>query len=344
MSYQKRLRELMILLLVLVFAAGPAAAQKDDKKDGKKDDKKAEAAPQGTPVLWADPGDISARDLFLGPGGESMKPDISNVVFVREETGGYSPKFRVTDGAGKTWVAKMGKEAQPETAAVRLAWALGYVTEVSYLVPCVKVKGAPAPRKEVERCEGDGFANVRFEARPEEWKRLEEWRWAENPFAGSNEFQGLIVLMGLINNWDLKDANNKIIHVPASNELRYVVSDLGATFGKTGNFITHDRNNPKNFVKSKFVERVEGGRVHFAYDGKMGKLFDNITVEQARWIGGLLAKLSDKQIEDAFRAANYSGADLQMLVGEVRSRIDELNNLPAPTGEAVGTHSTGSLE
>jgi hypothetical protein len=338
MSYQKRLRQLIILTFVCALGISSAAAQQEAKKD----DKKAEAAPQGTPVLWADPGDISARDLYLGPGGEGMKPDLSNVVFVREEVGGYSPKFRVTDGSGKTWVAKMGKEAQPETAAVRLAWAIGYVTEVSYLVPCVKIKGAPAPRKEVARCEGDGFANVRFEARPDEWKRLEEWRWAENPFAGKDEFQGLVVLMGLINNWDLKDSNNKIIHVPERGELRYVISDLGATFGKTGNFITHDRNNPKSFVKSKFVERVEAGRVRFAYDGKMGKLFDNITVAQARWIGRLLAKLSDKQLADAFRAANYEGADLQMLVSEVRSRIDELNNLPAPAGDAVGSQTTNS--
>ncbi|MGH9902571.1 MAG: hypothetical protein ACRD68_12255 [Pyrinomonadaceae bacterium] len=284
--------------------------------------------PAGTPVLWRDPGDVSARDLLAGPGGEGMKPDLSGVTFVKEEVGGYSPKFRVRDGAGKVWVAKLGKEAQPETVAARLVWAAGYVGETNHLVPCVQIKGAPAPRKKVDRCEGKGFANVRFEARPENVKRLNEWGWANNPFAGTKEFKGLIVLMGLINNWDLKDSNNKILLVPAgaggAGELHYIISDLGATFGKTGNFITHNRNEPKDYAKSKFVERVEGPNVRFGYDGKNKGLFDGITVEDAKWIGGLLAQLSDSQIQDAFRAANYGPEDVQLLSQSLRARINEL--------------------
>ena len=308
--------------------------------------KKEKTAPEGTPVLWKEPGDIAARDMVAGPGGEAMRPDLSSVTFIEEETGGYSPKFRVRDGAGKIWVAKLGKEAQPETVAVRLVWAVGYVSEVSYLAPCVQVKGAPTPRKEVERCDGGkGFANVRFEARPDSVKRLDNWRWDDNPFAGTKEFQGLVILMALINNWDLKDSNNKVIYVPgeggAPAELRYVISDLGATFGKTGNFITHNRNEPKDYVKSKFVERVEGDRVRFGYDGKNSGLFEHVKVEEAAWIGGLLSKLTDRQIEDAFRAANYGDTDVARLAAEVRERINELVGLagPAPTSAEAKENS-----
>jgi hypothetical protein len=295
-----------------------------------KTDKQKEA-PSGTPVLWRDPGDISARNLLHGPGGEEMKPDLTSITFLEEETGGYSPKFRVRDGAGKIWVAKVGKEAQPETVAARLVWAVGYVGETNYLVPCVQITGAPDPRKEVDRCEGKGFANVRFEARPENVKRHTEWGWTKNPFAGTKEFKGLIVMMGLINNWDLKDANNKIVSVPGGetgqDELHYIISDLGATFGKTGNFITHNRNEPKDFAKSKFIEKVERGRVAFSYDGKNTGLFKDITVEEAKWIGGLLSKLSDKQLEDAFRAANYGTDDIKLLAQSLRARINELVNI-----------------
>ena len=314
-----------------------------------KDKDKKEPMPQGTPVLWRDPGDISTRNLLDGPGAE-MKPDVSSVTFVKEETGGYSPKFGVQDGAGRVWVAKLGKESQPETAAVRLAWAVGYVTEVaSHLVPCVEIKGAPEPHKKVERCGagGKGFANVRFEARPEEVKRLDNWSWQQNPFAGTRELKGLIVLMGLVNNWDLKDTNNKILFVPGENgagELHYIVSDLGATFGKTGNFITHNRNEPADFVKSKFVEGVSGGRVRFGYDGKNKGLFEQITVEDAQWIGGLLARLTDEQLADAFRAANFNAEEVQMLVGEVRSRINELVKLGGPAEGVVVGAPQGSPE
>ncbi len=313
----------------------PAPAQdKVEKKEKpekaeKKDDKK-EPAPTGTPVLWRDPGDLSARNMLLGRGGEEMKPDLSSVTFMEDESAiGYSPKFRVRDGGGKVWIAKFGREAQPETVAARLVWAVGYVGETNYLAPCVVIKGAPETKKEVDRCEGGkGFANVRFEARPEGHKRLEEWGWKENQFAASREMKGLIVLMALINNWDLKDSNNKVVYVAngegGQGELHYIISDLGATFGKTGNFITHNRNEPKDFAKSKFVEKVEGGKVAFGYDGKNQGLLSDITVEDAKWIGGLLSKLTDAQLQDAFRAANYAPEDIQLLTAALRGKINEL--------------------
>jgi hypothetical protein len=325
MPRRKSVRRSILLALACVLSLSQGALAVQDEK------KKKEEMPKGTPVLWRDPGDISSRDMLHGPGGESMKPDLSSVTFLEEETGGYSPKFRVKDGAGRVWVAKLGKEAQPETVATRLVWAVGYMTEIPYLAPCVQIKGAPAPKKEVARCEGEGFANVRFEARPDDVKRLVEWSWADNPFKDSREFKGLIVMMALLNNWDLKDSNNKIIYAPAGEggqgELRYIISDLGATFGKTGNFITHNRNEPKDFAKSDFVERVEGNRVRFGYDGKNTGLMENISVDEAKWIGGLLSKLTEQQIQDAFRAANYGPEDVKTLTEALRARIGQLANL-----------------
>ena len=312
-------------------------AKKEDQAEARKEDKKA--MPEGTPVLWKDPGDISSRDLLLGPGGEAMKPDLTSVTFIEQQTGGWSPKYRVRDGSGKTWVAKFGSEAQPETVSMRLVWAMGYVTEINYLYPCVHIKGAPTPQRKVERCDGDGFANVRFEARPEGVKRLTEWEWSNNPFVGTKELKGLIVIMGLLNNWDLKTPNNKIIQVKdeatGQTELQYIISDLGATFGKTGGFISHNRNEPNDYAKSRFVKGVNGNLVKFAYGGKSGSLFSNITVEDARWIGGMLSRLSDKQIGDAFRAANYDAATVQLLTGAVRGKINQLVNVQGGTAAST---------
>ncbi len=309
-------------LLFFICSSSAFAQKKSDKK---------EPQPTGTPVLWRDPGEVSTRNLLLGPGGDEMKPDLTSITYIKEEQGGYSPKFRVRDGAGKVWVAKLGKEAQPETASSRMVWAVGYVTETPYLIPCVQIKGAPEPRKKVDRCEGKGFANVRFEARPENVKRISEWSWTNNPFAGTKELKGLVVLMALLNNWDLKDSNNKILFVPGGeggqDELHYIISDLGATFGKTGNFITHNRNSAKDYVKTKFVERVEGQNVLFGYDGKNKSLMRDITVEDAKWIGGLLSKLTDQQIQDAFRTANFSPEEVRLLSEAVRAKINELVNL-----------------
>ena len=98
------------------------------------------------------------------------------------------------------------------------------------------------------------FTNVRFEARPDQWKREGEWKWKSNPFSRTSELQGLKIMMALINNWDLKDSNNVIIKRKGSNELHYVISDLGATFGHASTTpifwrLTRSRNNPVNYAK-----------------------------------------------------------------------------------------------
>ena len=311
---------LLFTVMMLILSCSTVALSQDDKKKEKKQ------VPQGVAVLWREPDDIRSRDLFLGPGGASMKPDVSSVTFIKEEKGGYSKKYRVKDGQGRVWVAKLGKEAQSETAAVRLVWAAGYVTEINYLVPRLTIEGKGT------------FENVRLEARPANVERFDEWMWTENPFVGKRELQGLKVLMALMENWDLKDDNNRILVVKNGNrnELHYIVSDLGTTFGKTGGqkspmafirSIKGSRNEPDDYVNDEFIDEVQGNTVRLDYDGKNASLMRNITVEDAKWIGGLLARLSDRQIQDAFRAANYSSEEVRLLTNAVRKRINELVNL-----------------
>jgi len=271
-------------------------------------------------VLWREPTDIASRDLFLGSGGEAMKPDLSKITFVADETRSHTTKYRVRDGAGREWVVKIGEEAQSETAATRLLWAAGYFVDTTYLVPHVEIEGKGA------------FDNVRFEARIKGEKRLgQRWDWEKNPFVGTQELQGLKVLMALINNWDIQAHNNNIVVVTnkdtGEKEARYFDTDLGASFGKEGRFIGHTRNRPDQFVKTKFVVGVSNGFVRFNYNGKNQHLLKNITAAQAKWIGNILAQLSDQQISDAFRAANYSPEQTQALAQVVKSRIGELVNL-----------------
>jgi len=91
--------------------------------------------------------------------------------------------------------------------------------------------------------------------------------------------------------------------------------------------ITRSRNNPEDYEKAKFIEGVEGNLVKFRYAGKMGSIFENITVAQARWLGGLLSRLSKGQIRDAFRAANYSSEEIGILTEAVLDRIEQLRTV-----------------
>src|SRR5881397_3772965 len=84
--------------------------------------------------IWRNPGDIASRDLYYGPGGKKHAPR-GRFVFIKEDLEGSSPKFTVEDGDGVKWKVKLGPEAQPETAATRLAWGVGYFADEDYLVP-----------------------------------------------------------------------------------------------------------------------------------------------------------------------------------------------------------------
>jgi hypothetical protein len=309
MNHKRKLVTLIVFALLLSVTSIETSLAKPKKK---------KEALTGTPILWERPNDIASRDLYLGPGGAAMRPDVRRITFIKEEKGGYSKKYRVRDGAGREWVVKIGKEAQSETSAVRLLYGLGYLTEVNYLVPRVTIPGKGT------------FTNVRFEARPEKLKRVGEWKWKSNPFSGTPELQGLKIMMALINNWDLKDSNNVILK--DGNELHYAISDLGATFGHASTTpilwrITRSRNNPANYAKSDFFEKVKDNRVVLHFGGKNRGLLKDITIQDAQWIASLLSQLSDRQIRDAFRAANYTPGQINLLTGEVRERTNELLSL-----------------
>ena len=66
-------------------------------------------------------------------------------------------------------------------------------------------------------------------------------------------------------------------------------------------------------------------KLHFS--GKNGDLMRDITVPDARWLGGILSRLSDRQLADAFRATNHGPDEVRMLSAEVRQRINELIGL-----------------
>ena len=134
-------------------------------------------------------------------------------------------------------------------------------------------------------------------------------------------------------NWDVLDIQNDILEVATADrkENQYIVSDLGATFGRLGNnnfplFHRFGRTTgkPKDFAKSKLIRKVKNGKVELSYKGKNREIFEGITVKNAKWLYELFSQLSDKQIGDAFRAANYSPPEVEIYMKAVKNKIAEL--------------------
>ena len=125
--------------------------------------------------------------------------------------------------------------------------------------------------------------------------------------------------MVLLANYDTRLDNNHVLTEknPQTGQLedRYVVTDIGATLGHVGGLGgKRSKNDLEDFRSSKFIIGVQNGVVEFDYNttpkggGKFASLFNpgyakrqankekamrRIPVQNARWIGSQLARLSD---------------------------------------------------
>ena len=303
-------------------------------------------------VLWRQPLGIASRNLYFGPGGEADQPH-GPFTFLKEDLDGSNPKFSVRDRDGVRWKVKLGAEAQPETAATRLVWSVGYFTNEDYFLPLLRVEGMPAHLK---RKHSDKFfepdrsmRDVRLKREPDDEKKAGNWRWRDGPFTGTEQLNGLKVMMALINNWDLKDENNGIYVEKGEGEASdpiYLVSDLGGSFGTAWLDRTpaKSKSNLYWYSRTKFITKVRTNSVDFEDPRRPAfvvlvnphEFFSRMRLRwigrdiprvDVRWIASWLSKLSDGQIRDAFRAAGYSDEDVAGFSTVVKSRIAQLQQL-----------------
>ena len=201
---------------------------------------------------------------------------------------------------------KLGPEAKPETAATRLVWAAGYFADEDYYRPQIRVQGMkPLSRGKKYVSDGGLVRGARLE-RQGGGKKLKNWSWYETRVAGTREFNGLRVMMALINNWDLKEVNNAVYDEGGAGQ-RYVVSDLGASFGRTGNPFSRSKGVMKDYVQTKFVKKVTPDHVDFVmhsrpffltifnfpnyrFRTRMESVTRHIPIADARWLGNLLGQ------------------------------------------------------
>jgi hypothetical protein len=308
----------------------------------------AEITGQGPAVLWRYPSDIATRNLYYGPGGRERQPR-GAFTFLKEDLHGSNPKFDVVDEHGVKWGVKMGLEARPETVASRIVWAAGYFTNEDYFVPVLRVRNMqPLRRGQKYVAPGGIVYNVRLKRHDKEEKKIGDWQWADDPFAGTREWNGLRVLMAVINNWDLKDENNHIYQVrtPRGPEQIYTVSDLGASFGNIGLSWTlrHSKSNLRVYEHTHLIRHLKPEYVDFYVPSRpaldhfptvhelqlrrgLEWIGQKIPRTDARWMGDLLSKLKPAQIQDAFRAAGYSQEEIEGFTQELEKRIQELHSL-----------------
>jgi hypothetical protein len=171
-----------------------------------------------------------------------------------------------------------------------------------------------APKQESE---------ARFRPKLPRLKRMDPWSWADNPFSGTRELKGLLVMLLMVNSSDLKDDNNTVYTTqePWDGARRwFVVRDLGAALGETGKLFPR-RNWLQGFEEQAFITRVTADRVEFAYNGRHQDLLQMIGPDDVRWAARQMSRLTDEQWRDAFRAGNYNDRDAARFIARIKEKI-----------------------
>ncbi|MGH9312352.1 MAG: hypothetical protein ACRD1S_04045 [Vicinamibacterales bacterium] len=283
------------------------------------------------PILWREPGALSGRDLFWASGAAERAPR-EPFDFQEEDTSGTQPKVVVKDVQGVMWDVKLGVEARAEIAANRIIWALGYLVEETYFVAEGTIHGARGLKRADNHITTDGrFRAARFKRRdPRLTEIRERWAFDQNPFLGQRDLSGLVILMTLINNWDIEGARNNAIlrttRADGSIEHWYIVADLGATFGKMGpRLSSHTKWHLEDFLAEDFIKRTARDHIELDYDG-LEPTLGVVPIEHARWFGGLAAQLSEAQLRRAFEAAGATAAEIDGFSTKVAAKIRELQS------------------
>ena len=274
--------------------------------------------------LRVDPGD-SPRDLFWGVGGPRHAPPANAVyALVAKDATGFSVSYDVTSPDGIEWSAKIGPEAQTEVVVSRILWGLGYHQPPIYYLPSWTLRQKDDAPGGIERKESE----ARFRPKLAELERLPDtWHWADNPFSGTRELKGLLVVLLMLNSTDLKDSNNSVYKaapLASAPSIRagtwFMVRDLGAALGETGKLYPR-RNWLEGFEEQAFITAVTASGVEFDYDGRHEDLLSMIGPADLQWAAQQLSRLTDAQWRDAFRAGNYAAPSAERYITRIKEKI-----------------------
>jgi hypothetical protein len=268
--------------------------------------------------LWRQP--EPGRDLFWGVGGQALAPDPAARYRVIEiKRSGFSRGYTTIGPHDREWSVKFPPEAPTEVAASRIVWGVGYHQPPIYYLAAWNADRAPSPNPQLP---------ARFREKSPDLHGLDgkgPWSYYQNPFVGTRELNGLLVLMAMLGNSDLKDQQNVVYTLKEPFEgtkTWYVPRDLGQTFGRTG-VLDAPRGDPAVFEQTPFIKGIVQGKVQFDYRGRHKILFETITPADVRWICTQLRQLTTDQWRDAFRSAGFPEPIGDRFIRRMKQKIDE---------------------
>lgn len=271
-------------------------------------------------IVWRPLPSIETADLLNGPVGKSGAPT-PNLRMFWEGDGAQSVHsgMLISDELGRTWAVSQGSDYRAEVAASRLLWAAGFFVDQNYYLDRATIEGLKGKTEQV--------LSARFQRQDDGYSDYGQWFWNGTPDRFSKEMQGLETLLALLGIHKFDEVTTYTAKSGYNSPREYRVTHINNCLGKVG--LLSSTANATDYAGQRFIKAPQNGFIVFEHD--YGPLMQSIPTGSGRWIGEVLAKLTDNQIGDAFRAAGFNDSDVALYVKGVSLRIQALLELPRTT-------------
>jgi hypothetical protein len=319
--------------------------------------------------------DIGSVDFSLNPNDpQPFRMDVPLACrYVPEPISGTTPKFECQLTSGEIVKVKYGRtpEVPAEVAATRLLAALGFGADHVSLVNAVDCLGCPASPyrrrqiaamfmverwmdRDLDYGKAHRFERVaverKLEGRSIETPKVEGWKWGEleHVAAGKGgasraELDALRLIAIVLGHWDNKSSNQRLLCLDPDDDDEnegarcetplLMLQDLGATFGPTK--VNYEKWSATPVWSS--VEECTVSMERMPYDGAT---FTPARITEAgrRLLAGKLTQLTEQQLFDLFRGADFPAAtdrasndDVTAWVRALQSKIRQIaDRAPCP--------------
>ena len=146
---------------------------------------------------------------------------------------------------------------------------------------------------------------------------------ADEPVCRKPPYQGLLVILLMFASPDFKNSNNTLYDVTregrqSSGTSCAISAARSASSGSCGRRGTIR----ELFEQQEFITGSANGFVEFDHPIKQRELVEGrITASEVAWAGNLLAGLSERQWQDAFRAGGYNPEVAARFIRKIRLNI-----------------------
>jgi hypothetical protein len=175
-------------------------------------------------------------------------------------------------------------------------------------------------------------ANVQLKDRST--KSIGLWDFGQLGHEGLRELRGAGLLAAWLGWFDSRFENTRLKCVEHDGrvELKHYFTDLGGGLGKRSSWSGRSREGveafPDYFTKPEIFHGKGRMTIPFRVVNfrpiERTAAFEQMTIDDARWMARLIAQLSREQISDALAASGFSGAEVNAFAAKLCSRRDRM--------------------